>query len=102
MSPSKLTPDAGNDTDIDNQEVANVARRPLRAMSPLNRPRSPTPNDSRKASINMERPSSAHATPLQSPTDDDTNHSAVDHDHTISPTVDNNHRSSSPAVSNNN
>ncbi|CAM4905735.1 unnamed protein product [Rotaria socialis] len=102
MSPSKLTPDAGNDTDIDNQEVANVARRPSRAMSPLNRPRSPTPNDSRKASINMERPSSAHATPLQSPTDDDTNHSAVDHDHTISPTVDNNHRSSSPAVSNNN
>ncbi|CAF4001909.1 unnamed protein product, partial [Rotaria magnacalcarata] len=102
MSPSKLTPDAGNDTDIDNQEVANVARRPSRAMSPLNRPRSPTPNDSRKASINMESAPSAHATQLQSPTDDDTNHSAVDHDHTISPTVNNNHRSSSPGGSNNN
>ncbi|CAF2253394.1 unnamed protein product [Rotaria magnacalcarata] len=102
MSPSKLTPDAGNDTDIDNQEVANVARPPSRAMSPLNRPRSPTPNDSRKASINMESAPSAHATQLQSPTDDDTNHSAVDHDHTISPTVNNNHRSSSPGGSNNN
>jgi hypothetical protein len=54
MSPAKLLDDGGNDTDLDNREVANIARRPSRAMSPLNRPRSPTPNDSRKISTNLE------------------------------------------------
>ena len=54
MSPSKLPSDTGNDTDLDNQEVAVVARRPSRAESPYNRPRSPTPDDSRKASTNIE------------------------------------------------
>jgi hypothetical protein len=56
MSPSKLPDDTGNDTDRDNQEVTIIARRPSRAMSPLNRPRSPTPNDSRKVSISNEPP----------------------------------------------
>jgi hypothetical protein len=54
MSPSKLPDDAGNDTDRDNQEVAIIARRPSLAKSPVPRPRSPTPNDSRKMSINNE------------------------------------------------
>ena len=54
MSPSKLPDDPGNDTDMDNREVANIARRPSRAESPLNRPRSPTPNDSRKMSTSNQ------------------------------------------------
>ena len=54
MSSTKIPDDTGNDTDRDNQEVAVVARRPSRAMSPFNRPRSPTPDDSRKAPANIE------------------------------------------------
>lgn len=51
MSPSKGADDAGTDTDRENQEVANVARRPSRAMSPFDRPRSPTPDDSVRALV---------------------------------------------------
>ncbi len=49
------------DTDRDNQEVAAIARRPSRSKSPLNRPPSPTPDDSRKTLTNDEskRPSSS-------------------------------------------
>lgn len=54
MSPSKLADDAGTDTDMDNREVANIARRPSLAESPTNRPRSPTPNDSRKMSTSNQ------------------------------------------------
>ncbi|CAF3576930.1 unnamed protein product [Rotaria sordida] len=91
MSPLKLPTDTGNDTDLDNQEVAAVVRRPSRALSPLKRPRSPTPNDSRKASITMEPLSSTHVK-----TDDN-----INHDHTISSTL-NNNESISPMVSNDN
>ncbi|CAF4305472.1 unnamed protein product [Rotaria sp. Silwood2] len=105
MSPPKLPPDTGNDTDLDNQEVATVARRPSRAMSPFNRPRSPTPNDSRKASTNIEPPSSLNTEQLESRThvitDDNTNHSLINHDRTISPTL-NDNKSISPIVSNDN
>lgn len=70
MSPSKVPDDTGNDTDRDNQEVAIIARRPSRAISPLDRPRSPTPNDSLKVSTNNV-PSSSIFPPeqTQSPTD---------------------------------
>jgi hypothetical protein len=68
MSPSKLLDDTGNDTDRDNQEVAIVARRPSRAMSPFDRPRSPTPNDSQKDSTNIEPPSSINDNRTMSPT----------------------------------
>ena len=51
MSPSKGADDAGTDTDRENQEVATVARRPSRAMSPFDRPRSPTPDDSTRALV---------------------------------------------------
>ncbi|CAF3352469.1 unnamed protein product [Rotaria sp. Silwood1] len=95
MTPSKLSPDTGNDTDLDNQEVATVARRPSRAMSPVHRPRSPTPNDSRKASITIEPSSSLHTKQLQSPT-----HVTIG-DHTTSSTL-NNNKSISPIVSNDN
>lgn len=50
--------DPDNDTDADNREVETVERRPSLASSPLKRPRSPTPNDSRKASISIEPSSS--------------------------------------------
>lgn len=70
MSPSKLPDDAGNDTDIDNREVANIARRPSRALSPLNRPRSPTPNDSRKMSTSNQISVDQSQTPTKSIHDD--------------------------------
>ncbi len=70
MSSTKILDDTGNDTDRDNQEVAVVARRPSRAMSPFDRPRSPTPDDSRKAPANIEPPSTFYNEQLQSPTDE--------------------------------
>jgi hypothetical protein len=82
MSPSKLPDDAGNDTDLDNREVANIVRRSSRTMSPLNRPRSPTPNDSRKMSTNAELSPSLPVEHSQSPADlikddNETNQSSI-------------------------
>lgn len=70
MSPSKLPDDAGNDTDVDNREVANIVRRPSRAISPVNRPRSPTPNDSRKMSTSQQVSVDQSQSPSKSTPDD--------------------------------
>jgi hypothetical protein len=52
-------------------------------MSPFSRPRSPTPNDSRKASTNVEQP------PTNLIKHDQTNHSPIDDNRARSPTLDN-------------
>lgn len=54
LSPTKV-PD---EIDLANREVADITRRPSRTLSPLDRPRSPTPNDSQKASISNGIPTS--------------------------------------------
>lgn len=46
---TKSPDDAGTETDRENQEVSEIARRPSVARSPVDRPRSPTPDDSARA-----------------------------------------------------
>lgn len=58
---SKSPEDAGAETDRENQEVAEIARRPSVARSPVNRPGSPTPDDSTR--VVAETRSSPAATP---------------------------------------